>query len=106
MRIIGVEKIPDAGVPLGKVAYGTVVRIARSPALYLVISMMDGTGIKRLVTLGGGSLKDFPEDQPVQPIDATLHVHGVITPDSLGWNEAVPPWYEWPRKQMCDCGKA
>ena len=65
------------GVPLSKVEFGTLVRRTTSDLPYLVVSPMDGSGACALVTIGGGILKEVPQDLEVLPLSATLIVHGV-----------------------------
>jgi hypothetical protein len=76
MRIVVREPLPEPGIRLAETKFGDVVRIAKSCAFYLVMSAMDGSGQRVLVSLGSGAMKDFNPDTRVIPVDAELHVRG------------------------------
>lgn len=78
------DQRPELGVPLSAVDYGTLVRRTTTHVLYLVVSRMDGTGLKALCTLQGGVIRDVPQDLEVAPLSATLTVHG-IDQYSMAW---------------------
>jgi len=78
VKIIEHVGMPEVGVCLCDAPFGEVVRLAKGgEAFYIVTSPMDGTGRKVLVTLGGGSLKEFQPNTRVVPMNAELHVFGV-----------------------------
>lgn len=67
------------GVPLRDVPYGTVVRRefgGDAETVYLVVSPMDGSGLRALVTMGGGTLKSPSPDLAVIPLEAELIITG------------------------------
>jgi hypothetical protein len=74
-----IEQNLENGVPLESVKFGQVVRTPRGgDTHYLVVSTMDGTGHRALVSLASGTLK-HQADQSVRviPLNATLVVHGI-----------------------------
>ena len=68
----------EVGVRVSSLKFGTIVRRASAgDTLYLVVSPMDGSGLRCLVTIGGGTLKHVDQSAMVIPLAATLTVHGV-----------------------------
>jgi len=68
----------EVGVRISSLKFGTIVRRANAgDTLYLVVSLMDGSGLRHLVTLGGGTIKQVDQSTMVIPLEATLTVHGV-----------------------------
>lgn len=79
MKIINTNATNRFSTELRDVAYGAVVRRAYngdSETFYLVVSPMDGTGSKALVTLASGVLKIVPQDMRVIEMDVTLFING------------------------------
>ncbi len=81
MKIV-IENGPSNGAPLQEVDFGSVVRLSTAsptdPCYYIVVSEMDGTGYKALVSLRSGTLKRSHHNGRVVVVSATLYVHGDI----------------------------
>lgn len=77
MKIIHINTFPK-NVPLCAVDFGTVVRrVVSGDTAYLVVSSMDGTGRRALVSLKAGTLRDMVDQESlVIPLNAELHVLG------------------------------
>ena len=74
---IQVQELPGWGIPVCQLAYGTVVmRPGNNVDYYIIISPMDGSGRKVLVTLGGGTLKEVDQQLRVVPVNCVLVVDG------------------------------
>ena len=71
-----IKIIVQDGTPLGSVEFGSVVRTGRSgETVYLVVSPMDGSGRRELVSIASGTFKPHPDQTiPVTILDATLVV--------------------------------
>lgn len=79
MKIIHINTFPKS-VFLRLAAFGTVVRRAVSgDTAYLVVSTLDGSGERTLVSLQAGTLKRADQDSLVIPLDVELHVLGDAT---------------------------
>lgn len=80
MKIV-VENDARYGVRLGDVPFGSLVRRPRSDIdAYLVVSSMDGTGRRALVSLPSGNYRNgYPQDERVLPLESTLTIHGPQT---------------------------
>jgi hypothetical protein len=79
MKIV-IENGPSSGVPLQKVPFGAVVRLPsapiKDPCYYIVVSEMNGSGDRVLVSLRSGTLKRNHDNGRVVVVSATLYVHG------------------------------
>jgi hypothetical protein len=66
------------GVPLATVEYGSAVRTPKGgDTVYLVVSPMDGSGLRKLVSIASGTFKEYASQELlVQVLDATLIVKG------------------------------
>lgn len=73
---ITINSAAAAGVLLQYVDFGTVVRRVNGDTYYIVVSMMNGTGHRALVSLQSGTIKLVEQDLRVTLVDATLYVHG------------------------------
>jgi hypothetical protein len=81
MNKLDIKYMPNAlshvGSRIADVEFGTVVIRSVTeinPTIYLVVSPMDASGHKALVTLGGGTLKHVDQNTRVFPVDAQLRV--------------------------------
>lgn len=78
MKIVTLSK-PQVGVSLQDLPFGTIVvkpvnMNQKPPVYYLVTCLMDGTGVRHLVTLPGGVLNGCDHDERVIPVNATMIV--------------------------------
>lgn len=73
MKVI-VARPAQLGIPLSEAEYGSVVYLPINGEYYMVISLMDGTGEKKLVRMESGVLKHFNKDTRVIPVRAVVHI--------------------------------
>lgn len=77
--VLIVKSRPQIGLKIADVPYGTIVQRAFNSdgeCFYQVVSPMDGSGAKALVTLQSGTLKHVPQDLMVVPVRAEIHIYG------------------------------
>jgi hypothetical protein len=80
MNDIRFEQNVEPGVTLAIVPFGNIVTRTNAPdTAYMVVSLMDGTGLRGLVSLRGGIVKSGLDQQmKVIPRCATLSVRGEL----------------------------
>jgi hypothetical protein len=104
MRIIA-HKETLVGIPLIEAEFGSVVTRAIAPgaAHYLVVSPMDGTGRRILVTLLAGTLKEVPQDTRVIPVPDAVLVIGARASEPREHVWSAPACRRAETGAICSC---
>lgn len=70
--VVGAE--PLFGVRIKDALFGEVVMRPKNGEYYLVVSPMDGSGRRMLVTFNGGTLKEVDQNEQIIPVDAAVYI--------------------------------